>query len=99
MGDDGGWTVERELVAGAAVAAADTVIEVALPFASLGAVDSGDVFQVRGIISRAGSDIQIVPGSGPAKLVIPDLGLTTTVLEVVDPEARPLVFDVGPADG
>jgi carbohydrate-binding DOMON domain-containing protein len=70
----------------ALAAASDGVLEVALPFAALGPVDSGDVFQVRGVLSRAGTDLQIVPAAGPARLVLPDLGLTTTILEVIDPE-------------
>ena len=31
-------------------------------------------------------DIQVMPGAGPAQLVVPDLGLTTPILTVVDPE-------------
>jgi carbohydrate-binding DOMON domain-containing protein len=86
VGDDGGWTQERALTDGAAVAAAGDVVEVALPFAALGPVDSGDRFQVRAVVSQALVDRQIVPAGGPAQLVVPDLGLTTTVLEVIDPE-------------
>ena len=31
-------------------------------------------------------DIQVVPGSGPGALLVPDLGLTTPILTVADPE-------------
>ncbi len=100
VGDDGQWSLERDLTTStaggdlhAALATAGHVVEAALPFAALGPVDSGDVFQVRGVLSRVdpdvealSRDIQVVPAGGPAKLVIPDLGLTTTILEVVDPE-------------
>ncbi len=86
VGDDGLWSVERELTEGVAVAAGGTIVEVALPFAALGPVDSGDLFQVRAVLSRAQSDIQVVPSDGPARLAVPDLGLTTLVLEVIDPE-------------
>jgi alpha-amylase/alpha-mannosidase (GH57 family) len=87
VSDYGRWSVERELDPATALAAAgDNVLEVALPFAALGPVDSGDVFQVRGVLSRAGTDLQIVPAGGPAKLVLPDLGLTTTLLELIDPQ-------------
>ncbi|MFZ5917191.1 MAG: glucodextranase DOMON-like domain-containing protein [Chloroflexota bacterium] len=85
VGDDGGWSLARDLTETAAAAASDTILEMALPFAALGPVDSGDTFQVRAVLSRNESDIQIVPADGPAKLAVPDLGLTTTVLEVADP--------------
>lgn len=93
VGDDGMWSLERDPTADAAMASAGNIVEVALPFAALGPVDSGDVFQVRGVLSRIdpdiemmSRDIQVVPANGPAKLVVPDLGLTTTILEVIDPE-------------
>jgi alpha-amylase/alpha-mannosidase (GH57 family) len=85
VGEDGTWSVERELTPDAALAMEGTVVEMALPFAALGPVDSGDVFQVRAVLSRNEADIQVVPAGGPARLVVPDLGLTTNVLEVVDP--------------
>jgi alpha-amylase/alpha-mannosidase (GH57 family) len=92
VGEDGGWSLERDITSDAALGTDGNVIEVALPFAALGPVDSGDVFQVRGVLSRIdpdiemmSRDIQVLPTDGPAKLVIPDLGLTTTVLEVIDP--------------
>jgi len=91
VGDDGGWSLARDLTE-AAAAASEAVIEIALPFAALGAVDSGDTFQVRAVLSRAASDIQLLPTAGPARLVVPDLGLTTTVLQVTDPEGD----DAGP---
>ena len=31
-------------------------------------------------------DIQVVPGSGPGQLVVPDLGLTTPILTIADPQ-------------
>ncbi len=86
VGEDGLWSEERTLPAGAVVALTDTAVEVALPFAALGPVDSGDTFQMRAALSRAEADIQVVPAGGPAKMTVPDLGLTTTVLEVADPE-------------
>jgi hypothetical protein len=86
VGDDGAWSLARDPTGDAAVAASDAILEAALPFAALGPVDSGDTFQVRAVLSRAESDIQIAPPDGPAKLTVPDLGLTTTVLEVADPE-------------
>jgi len=92
VGDDGGWTLERELTGDALVAASGTTLEMALPFAALGSVDSGDVFQVRAVLSRAETDIQLVPTNGPARLTLPDLGLTTTQLEITDPQGD----DAGP---
>jgi alpha-amylase/alpha-mannosidase (GH57 family) len=86
VGDDGLWSLERDLIGDPALAIADTTIEVALPFAALGPVDSGDALYVRSALSRAEGDIQIVPSDGPAKFTVPELGLTTTILEVIDPE-------------
>ena len=69
------------------VGVSGSTIEVAVPYAVFGKPDAGDVFRLRAVVSEDEErDIQVVPGAGPAQLVVPDLGLTTPILTVVDPE-------------
>jgi carbohydrate-binding DOMON domain-containing protein len=53
-------------------------------------IASGDRVDMRLVFSQgtdeAQSDQQMLPTGGPARVVVPDLGLTTEVLEVTDPE-------------
>lgn len=75
-------------------------IELGLPLHSLGNADSGDRLLMRVFFSdlREGGgepayiDIAQIPGPGPAELTVPDLGTTTIVLNVSDPEGD----DYGP---
>ncbi len=79
-------------------------VELALPLEVLApgasgegtAIDSGDRVQLRAVYSQGttedASDLVIMPTSGPALVVVPDLGLTTEVLEIIDPESD----DYGP---
>ncbi len=80
---------------GAPVSAAvgEQDLEIALPLTSLvpeTGVDSGDRIQMRVVLSQGTGaeqqDKQLLPSEGPALIVVPDLGLTTQVLEVNDPE-------------
>ena len=66
-------------------AAAGHTLEVAVPFALLGAFDAGDVLYLRAVVSQGEKDVQLLPTDGVAKIVIPDLGRTTRVLTVADP--------------
>ncbi len=66
-------------------ASSSETLELAVPLALLGRFDAGDVLYLRAIVSVARADVQIMPTGGVAKIAIPDLGLTTTVLRVVDP--------------
>ena len=72
------------------VAWRDGDLELALPLALLGPADTGDRFTLRAVHGQSPSgqpvDLEQVPGIGPAIVAVPDLGLTTTVLEVIDPE-------------
>ncbi len=66
------------------------VLELALPLAVLAPqADSGDRVQLRAVLSQgvaqAQKDVLVMPLAGPALLVVPDLGLTTPVLDVTDP--------------
>jgi alpha-amylase/alpha-mannosidase (GH57 family) len=89
--DEGGAYAEAEgdlpgqvLLAGVS----GSTIEVAVPYGSpFGKPDAGDNLKFRAVISEGEQrDIQAVPGSGPGQMVVPDLGLTTPILTVADPE-------------
>jgi hypothetical protein len=72
-----------------------TILEMAMPLSMLSpagaALDSGDRIQMRLAFSQgvqgAMTDEMILPMNGPALVVVPDLGLTTSVLEITDPES------------
>jgi hypothetical protein len=85
------YTVEDgqyvETAAGLPVAVSGSTLEVAVPYEIAGKPNAGDVVKLRAVISEGEQrDIQSVPGSGPAELIIPDLGLTTPILLVADAE-------------
>ncbi len=69
-------------------------LELGLPLSMLapagGALDSGDRVQMRLILSQGAGDAlrdeMLLPTGGPALVAVPDLGLTTPVLEVTDPQ-------------
>ncbi len=68
------------------VGVAGSTLEAALPYSAFGKPDAGDTFKLRAVVSEDEQrDIQVVPGSGPGALVVPDLGLTTPILTVADP--------------
>jgi len=69
------------------VAVSGSTVELAVPYVVLGKPNAGDVFKLRTVISEGERrDMQMVPGGGPAELIVPDLGLTTAILTVADPE-------------
>ncbi|MFP4346469.1 MAG: glucodextranase DOMON-like domain-containing protein [Anaerolineales bacterium] len=86
------------------VAVQGRTLESAVPLSTLAptddgtgtTLDSGDRLQMRLVLSQgtteAQSDQQVLPSQGPAVIVVPDLGLTTEVLAVTDPEGD----DFGP---
>jgi alpha-amylase/alpha-mannosidase (GH57 family) len=82
--DDGAYSeAEAELQ----VSLSGSTLELGIPYTSFGKPDAGDTFKLRAVVSEDEVwDIQVVPGAGPAQLVVPDLGLTTPVLTIVDPE-------------
>ncbi len=68
------------------VGVAGSTLEAALPYSAFGKPDAGDTFKLRAVVSEDEQrDIQVVPGSGPGALVVPDLGLTMPILTVADP--------------
>jgi len=72
---------------GLPVGVAGSTLEVAVPYAEFGKPDAGDTLKLRVTVSEGEQrDIQVVPGSGPGALVVPDLGLTTPILTVADPK-------------
>jgi alpha-amylase/alpha-mannosidase (GH57 family) len=68
------------------VASSGTVLEVAIPLDKLGEFEPGNVVNMRAVYSYNQQDGQIVPTSGGIKIVLPDLGRTTNVLVVTDPQ-------------
>jgi hypothetical protein len=82
--DAGGYA---QAATGLPVGVAGSTLEVAVPYAEFGKPDAGDTFKLRVTVSEGEQrDIQVVPGSGPGALLVPDLGLTTPILTVADPE-------------
>jgi alpha-amylase/alpha-mannosidase (GH57 family) len=63
-----------------------STLEVAVPYTVFGKPDAGDTFRLRAVVSEGEvRDLQVVPGAGPAQLVVPDLGLTRPILTIADP--------------
>ncbi len=56
--------------------------EASIPWASLGELQAGDDLRLVAAIQPSGS---LLPIQGPAQIVLPDLGTSTTILEVKDP--------------
>lgn len=75
---------------GGTAAAKDGVLEVAIPLTALGAVEAGDDLR---LVVVAQPESQVLPVGGPAQVVLPDLGLSTVILDIEDPEGD----DHGPA--
>lgn len=63
-------------------------LELGVPLARLGSLDTGDRISLRGVYRENSDkfDSDIIPTNGPALISVPDLGTTTIVLEVADPE-------------
>ncbi|MGQ9841572.1 MAG: glucodextranase DOMON-like domain-containing protein [Anaerolineae bacterium] len=78
-----GW---RDPVTLSKVAAADNILELALPFAIFGQPDTGDQLKLRAVLSLGKADQTALPAANPALVVVPDLGLSQTVLLAEDPE-------------
>lgn len=88
---DGVWTVAGSL---ADVALSANGIELAIPLESIGNADVGDLITLRAFIEHVTevggqavlAELDQIPSLGPAQLAVPDLGNTTLVLAVTDPE-------------
>ncbi|RME83246.1 MAG: glycoside hydrolase, partial [Caldilineae bacterium] len=82
--DAGGQYVESSETLPFAVA--DSGIELAIPYEVYGKPAAGDRMKLRVVVSEGlARDIQVAPDAGPAELIVPDLGLTTPILTVLDP--------------
>ncbi len=75
-------------------AQSENIVELAIPMADLGSAEIGDRISLRAVhteqVNLAGTetlvDTDVLPGSGPAALAVPDLGTMNLVLDIVDPE-------------
>ncbi|MCX6031470.1 MAG: glycoside hydrolase [Chloroflexi bacterium] len=68
------------------VAAAGKTLELQIPFEKFGQPDTGDQLKLRAVLSIGAADQTTLPAANPALVVVPDLGLSTPVLTVEDPE-------------
>ena len=78
----GGWGSPRASIP---AAVGDTAIELAIPLTLLGQFEAGDSLNMRVVASRAGTDVQTLPATSHATVLVPDLGLSTTILDITDP--------------
>jgi alpha-amylase/alpha-mannosidase (GH57 family) len=78
-----GWVAGEAITT---VVANDSVLELAVPLTALGELEAGDDLRLAAVASQGERDLQSLPVTGPAQVVVPDLGLTTIALEVADPE-------------
>lgn len=62
------------------------VLELAVPLEVLGELQPGDDLRLVAVATSGGRDLALLPAEGPGQLVVPDLGTTTTVLTVSDPQ-------------
>ena len=87
---EGAWLDPQALENVALGSTDSTVLELAIPFEVLGELDTGDRISMRALFSQgaadAARDLTMLPNAGPAQVAVPDLGLTTLVLEITDPE-------------
>ncbi len=75
---DQGW----QPAAAVGEAAFGEALEVAIPWEALGELEAGDDMRLVTVILPGGSTL---PYDGPAQIVLPDLGTSTTLLSVEDP--------------
>jgi alpha-amylase/alpha-mannosidase (GH57 family) len=76
------------------IAQIENVIELGVLLEHIGNVDAGDLITMRAYhtaqVNLAGAstvvDTDVLPGSGPAVLIVPDLGNLNLVLDITDPE-------------
>lgn len=72
----------------------DASIELAIPLALLGNADIGDQITMRAFFMQdltlvgetVATDVDQIPANGPAQAAVPDLGNTTILLDINDPE-------------
>jgi len=75
-----GWGAGKKV--GQAVLGNDT-FEAAIPWGDIGDLEAGDDLRLVAVILPDGD---LLPLQGPAQIVLPDLGTSITILEVLDPD-------------
>lgn len=88
---EGAWTLLGDLEQ---ISAGTDGIELAVPLDLLGSADIGDLITLQAFYQEAVDingetsllDLDQIPGPGPAQLVVPDLGNTTLLALIEDPE-------------
>lgn len=91
-GKDGAW--QDQAVAGVEGAAGGQILELAVALENLGKPETGDKFRLRAFYNESDStdsasaplDLDQLPGTGPAEVSVPDLGTSTVILDIQDPE-------------
>lgn len=86
------WQLDQSVEISAEVT--DDQIELAVPLLAFGQVDTGDTLTLRTYLSEVQNvqgvqqsiDLDLIPVVGPAVIAVPDLGTTTVLLDIVDPE-------------
>ncbi len=81
-----GWNPEDDLFG---EAKAVDKLEIGIPFEIFGELETGDEIQFILVDETSGTRL---PENGPGQVIVPDLGLSTVILEVNDPEGD----DYGP---
>lgn len=66
-------------------AVSGSVLEITVPLSTFGELQSGDVMKLATVVSSGSRDLQAIPYGGPGQIILPDLGNTTTILDIVDP--------------
>ncbi len=91
MAQSGLWS---EIEPSIQVAVGDEAVELAIPLSAMGNADTGDQITLRAFYQLPNglsavstlSDVDKIPGEGPAQLTVPDLGNVQVLLDVADPE-------------
>ena len=75
------WSREVQL---AEVAASGKVLEIAVPFSSLPAVQPGDQLYFSAVATAGAVDVSRIPKEGPARVILPDLMSSEPLLVIAD---------------
>jgi hypothetical protein len=87
--DDQTWKLDESIEVVSAVV--DKQVAIAIPLSGLGGADTGDTITLRAYYSEVLDeqqtiDVDLIPGVGPAVFTIPDLGTTTILVDLSDPQ-------------
>jgi len=81
------WEEHAERRGEITVAVENGIAEIAVPLKLLGEVNAGDDVRLVAIASSGPRDLQLAPSTGPAQIILPELGATNTIISVDDPKA------------